>query len=71
MLVCTAFCKKFYINIPELSYLYSYCRLMYKIEERKYTWKSGYNFVHILTLQIAFLTVNILECIYEGFLLAS
>lgn len=41
---------------------------MYKMEGRKHARKSSYNFAHTVTMQIVFLTVNILQGIYKGFL---
>lgn len=71
MLACTAFSKEFYVNISKSSNLCSYCRLTYKMEEGKHAWKSGYNFVHTVTLQNCISYCEYLEGIYEGFLLAS
>lgn len=66
MLACTAFCKEFYRNISIFSYLYYNCRPTYKKIEEKHASKSGYNFVHIVTLKVIFLIVNISECTYGG-----
>jgi len=66
MLACTAFLKEFYRNISKFSYLYYNSRLTYKKIEEKHAWKSGYNFVHSVTLKVVFLIVNISECIFGG-----